>query len=166
MSDKEYTECCLNGNLERIKELQNDVTFVTYTKQCIGAIKNGHYDIVEYLVNLPNNNILYKANNYYILKESCKKNLLSIIKKIICLKDIHKFSNMIRTAYENDAFDVLLYLLQLTSVIPEYITDIYKKSCIYNHNKLKMYIESLYKHYHYCDETEEIIAHTPTVIVH
>lgn len=53
ISDKEYTECCLNGNLEHVRELQNDVTFVTYTKQCIEVIKNGHYDIIEYLVNLP-----------------------------------------------------------------------------------------------------------------
>lgn len=166
MSDEEYTECCLNGNLKRVKELQNDVTFVTYTKQCIGAIKNGHYDVVDYLINLPNNNILYKANNYFILKESCKKNLLNIIKKIICLEDNRKFANMIQTAYENNAFDVLLYLLQLTSAIPEYVTDIYIKSCIYNHNELKMYIEALYKNYYYCDETEEIIVHSPAIIVH
>lgn len=166
MSDKEYTECCLNGNLNRIKELQNDVTFVTFTKQCIGAMKNGHYDIVEYLVDLPNNHIHYKADNYYILKESCKKNLVNIVKKIVCVEDTQKYVNMIGTAYDNNAFDVLLYLLQLTSIVPEYISNIYINACIHGHNKLKMYIESIYKHYHYCKETEEVIVYAPTTLVH
>ena len=169
MSDKEYTECCRKGDLKRIEELQNDVTFKTFTKQCIVAMENGHYDIVEYLVNLPNNNIYYKANNYYILKESCKQNLVNIVKKIVCSQDNEKFDNMIKTAYDHNAHDVILYLLQLTSIIPYYISCIYVNACTDKHDKLKQYIETIYKHFCFEKETEEIIIYEPlseTTFVH
>lgn len=164
-NDELFNECCKTGNMTKLLEIRKSVTFTSYTKQCMIAMKNNNFLIVKYLFNVSNNNIYVNANNSYLVKKACANNLVKVVKKIICTTNNNVSPKvMMYIAYKNNAFDVFLYLLQLTSIFPEYISDIFQQACISKHMPLINYLQEQYKNFHYEVETEEIITYQSPLI--
>lgn len=160
--NKEFDECCKTGNLKKMVTLKENINIVSYTKHCIIAMENEHYDIVNYLLDIPNHNVYIDAKDHYLIKEACKRNLVEIVKKIICTtKNKLTPEQMISIAFKNGSLDVVLFLIQLFSVFPSYVSKIFCMACENNHLELIKFFQQQYKNFYFDEETGEIIIYKP-----
>ena len=163
--DKEFDECCKSGDLKKLVSLVDKVDIVSFTKQCIMAMENKQYHTVEYILELSDHNVYIGAKDYYLIREACRKNLLTIAKKIICTtKDNLSPSQMIQVAYENEALDIVLYVMKLFSIFPSYVKEIFCMACDNKHIELIKYFQQQYKNFYYDYEAEDIIIYVPPLL--
>lgn len=163
--NKEFDEYCKDGNLDKLISIVHKVNIVSFTKQCIIAMTNKQYHVVEFILELIDNNVYIGANDYYLIKEACKQNLLNIVKKIICTsKDNLSPEQMIQIAYENKSLDIVLYVMKLFSVFPPYVKDIFNMACANKHMELIDYFQQQYKNFYYDVDTNEIIIYIPKLL--
>lgn len=164
---KDFDDCCKTGDIDKMILLRNngDINILNYTKQCIIAMKNKHYDIVDYLFDIPFHNIHIDTNKHYIIKKACKNNLVEIVKKIICTtKNYLSPEQMIYIAFKNESLDVILYLMQLFSIFPNYVDEIFHMACRKKHMKMIKFFQQQYKNFYFEENKDKIMIFEPTLL--